>query len=153
MKSEGDPITDDEWLIRRVPRNYYDESLDQKISPNAFEPRVKGRDPDTDGISLYRADCLSDPSDVLATVKEERRGDIALVRVSVSLLKKMGYSIRAKPDERVKGHVVIPELNSIDYGASKAKFTPAKVSLAEEASKDENILKKPTPNPPPLDPS
>jgi hypothetical protein len=86
MKSETDPITDDEWLLRRVRIEKFRTDKVPLISPNAFEPRVKGRDPDTDGISLYRAACLADPSEVLATIAPERMHEYGIVRIPVSLL-------------------------------------------------------------------
>jgi hypothetical protein len=143
MKSERDPIADDEWLLRRVRAESFRTNRSPSISPNAFEPRIKGRDPDTDGISLYRAACVSDPSEVLGTIAPERRHEYAIVRVPVTLLKSMGYTVLPKPDERIPGHVVIPELNSTDYAADKAKFTPQKLKLAVEASKEANIIKQP----------
>jgi hypothetical protein len=65
MKSEHDPITDEEWLLRRVRKEQFRTEKTPIISPNAFEPRIKGQDPDTDGISLYRAQCLSDPGEAV----------------------------------------------------------------------------------------
>lgn len=54
MKSEDDPITDDEWLLRRVRVEKFRTNKLPVVSPNAFEPRIRGRDPDGDGISLHR---------------------------------------------------------------------------------------------------
>jgi hypothetical protein len=59
MKHEFDPVTDDEWLLRRVHRQYFRNDPNLLISPSAFEPRVKGREPDVDGISLFRLACLA----------------------------------------------------------------------------------------------
>lgn len=141
MKSEDEPITDEEWLFRRV---WYDR-LSPALSPNAFEPRLKGRDRDSDGISLYRQAWLSEPSDVLVTIVPEKRHLYAIVRIPVSLLRSLNLSVVSKLDERVKGHVVIPELNADDYEADKARFTPIKIKLATEAGKDENMLRRPSP--------
>jgi hypothetical protein len=143
MKSEAAPITDDEWLLRRVRYDRFRTDKVPVISPNAFEPRIKGRDPDTDGISLYRSACLADLTEVLNTIDPERRHEYAIVRVQVSLLWSHGFSVQSKPVEVVRGHVVIPELNASDYENDKARFTPIKLHLATEASKDDNILKRP----------
>ncbi len=144
MKSEVDPITDDEWLLRRVHRDRFRTDKIPRVSPNAFEPRIKGRDPDTDGISLYREQCNNDPAAILAKIPEANQCDIAIVRIQVSFLKSMKLSVRNAPDEPIKGHVVIPELNSRDYEMKKADFIQIKLDLAEEASKDQNIVKYPT---------
>jgi hypothetical protein len=144
MKAETDPIADDEWLLRRVRIEKFRTNKVPMISPNAFEPRIKGRDPDTDGISFYRAACLVDPSEVLATIAPERRHEYGIVRISVSLLKSLQLSVQSKPDDRIRGHVVVPELNSADYESDKSRFTLIKERLAAQASEDENIVKQPT---------
>jgi hypothetical protein len=140
MKTETEAITDDEWLFRRVRIEKFRTDKVPVISPNAFEPRISGRDPDTEGISLYRAACLESPSDVLATIAPDRWHENGIVQVSVSYLKALGLSVQIAPDAQIKGHVVIPELNAIAYATNKAGFTPVKLSLAMEASKDENIV-------------
>ena len=68
MKSETDPITDDEWLMRRVRIERFRDDKTPFILPGAFEPRIKGREPDIDGISLYREECLANPEEILSAV-------------------------------------------------------------------------------------
>jgi hypothetical protein len=143
MKDEAEPITDDEWLLRRVHLDRFRTDKVPLVSPGAFEPRFKGRDPDTTGISLYRADGLADPSEALATVPADRGHEYAVVRIPMSLLKQLKLSARIEPDEPIKGPVVIPELNANDFKANKTLFTPKQLALAEEASKDENIVRRP----------
>lgn len=143
MKDEAEPITEDEWLLRRVYHDKFRTDKVPHISPSAFEPRVKGRDPDTTGISLYRAACMADPAEALATVAADRRHEFALVRIPMTLLRQLGLSARIERDDRIKGHVVIPELNANDFKANKSLFTPIQLALAEEASKDENIVLRP----------
>jgi hypothetical protein len=144
MKPETDPITDDEGLLRRVRVERFRTDKAPIISPNAFEPRVKGRDVDRDGISLYREACLSAPTDILATVAEDKRHEYGIVRVPVSVLKALNLSVRICQDHRVPGHVVIPELNAAAYDADKAHFTPIKERLAAVASEEANIVHRPS---------
>jgi hypothetical protein len=145
MKPETDPITDDEYLLRRVRVEKFRNEKTPLISPSAFEPRVKGRDPDTDGISLYREACLADPNDNLAAVDPARLHEYGIVRVPVAILKDLDLSIESRPDPRVLGHVVLPELNAADYEADKARFTPTKLRLAEIASEERHIVRRPSP--------
>src|SRR5438552_2926450 len=145
MKSEDEPVTDDEWLLRRVWRERFRTDSTPIISPGAFEPRCKGRDIDREGISLYRHACLNDPADILAEVDEDKRPSTAIFRVSVAYLKSLGLSVLCRPRPAIPGHVVIPELNADDYKAAKGKFTPILKELADEASKDENIVRRPAP--------
>lgn len=147
MKPETDPITDDEWLLRRVRVERFRTDKTPVISPNAFEPRLPGpkvRDPDTEGISLYRQDCLASPDDILATVAEDKRDEFGIVRVPVTLLKTLHLTVEFRQDSRVLGHVIIPELNAPAYAAGKAPFTPILLRLAEVASEDANIVRRPT---------
>ena len=140
MQSESDPITDDEWLLRIVWRPRFTEGI-PPISPKTFEPRVSGHHPDEDGISLFREACLQAPTDVLEVVQEAKRGENGIVRISVALIKSKGLSVQASPIETIPGHVVIPELNSLDFKANKSKYNAARFALAEEAS--QHIVKRP----------
>lgn len=130
--------------MRRVRVERFRTDSAPIVSPNAFEPRIKGRDIDHDGISLYREACLSTPADILATVPEAKRCEYAVVRVPVSLLKSLNLSVVIRPDSRVRGHVVIPELNAADYATDKARFTAVKERLAIVASEEGNILIRPS---------
>lgn len=140
MKSETDPITDDEWLLRRVRFDRFRKDDIPIISPNVFEPRLTGRDIDHDGISFYRESCLPNPSAVLATVADSKRHEYGIVRIPVSLLKELKLSVQIRVDSRILGHVVIPELNASSYSKCKAAFTPIKRRLADVASKEEHIV-------------
>ena len=147
MKSEDEPVTDDEWLLRRVWRDRFRTDSNPIIKPRAFEPRFdkNARDIDTDGISLYRLACVNDPTDILSLVAEDKRGSIGIVRVSVAFLKSLGLTVLCRPRPEIPGHVVLPELNAEDYKANKGKFTPILKDLADEASKDANIVRPPDP--------
>lgn len=140
MKTEADPITEDEWLLRRVHKTKFRTTKAPIISPSAFEPRVKGNDPDWDGISLYRAACLNIPNEILATVAPEKLPEIGVVRIQVKDLRDLGLTVEPKPDPHVKGHVVIPEFNARDFAGDKSRFTPSMLALATLASDDSNIL-------------
>jgi len=111
MKSEDDPITDDEWILRRVRADMYQTNGFPFLSPRAFEPRTGGREPDTDGISVYRASCLSHVADVLAEIPPDKLAAIGLVRVLVAHIQSLGLSLTPKKTN-VPGHCVIPELDA-----------------------------------------
>ncbi len=143
MKSEADPITDDEWLLRRVHKERFKMERAPIISPSAFEPRIKGRDPDTDGISLYRESCLTSPEEILATIAADKRDQYAIVRIPMAVVRQLQLAVKSQPDDRVAGHVVLSALNANDYAAAKSKFTPVLLDLARVASQDENIVREP----------
>ena len=144
MKNEADPIADDEWLLRRVHKSRFKTNKTPIISPSAFEPRIEGRDPDTDGISLYRLACVASPDDILATIADNKRADQGIIRIPVAAFRQLGLGIDSKPDPQIPGHVVIPQLNSATFAAAKATFTPILLDLALLASRDENIVRQPS---------
>lgn len=137
MKAETDPITSDEWLIRLVWETKL-KKQGSRVAAEAFEPRPN----DTDGLSLFRRDCLNDLSDALSAVAVEKRPRYGIVQISYSLLTSLGLSVQLKPISTVPGHVVVPELNVTAHLASKVSFAPIKLKLADVAS--ENILRRPT---------
>ena len=143
MKTEADPITDDEWLLRRVHKTRFRTAKVPIISPTTFEPRVKGNEPDWDGISLYRRACLDIPNEISTTVAPEKLLDIGIVRVRVKELLDLGLTVEPRPDPQVRGHVVIPELNAKDYAVDRSRFTPSMLALATLASDDANIVIRP----------
>ncbi|MDW8224283.1 MAG: hypothetical protein RMJ82_15180, partial [Gemmatales bacterium] len=134
MKHEQEPISRDEWLLRRVHVQYFRPGRFTVISPNAFEPRLRGRAPDTNGISLFRAACLPSPEELLNAITPDKRKDYGVVRISVEFIKSLGLSVVSLPVPDLPGHVVIPELNASAYAADKSRFTPMKMRLAEAAS-------------------
>ena len=128
MKDESDVITIDEWLLRRI---HYDR-FGPPLSPGAFEPRIKGRNPDTTGISFFRQSCINDPVVILAVVNPGKRAEKGIVRISISLLIQMGLSVVIRPIPEVRGHVEIPEINSTDYKTKKtSQIWPMLVKIAE----------------------
>src|SRR4051812_39735784 len=121
MKSEDEPITDDEFLLRRVHRDRFPSEKVPFVSPNAFEPRIKGQDIDSDGISLYREACLEKADEILADVSEQKRRDAGIVKVSVAFIRSLGMTVKPSPTG-IKGHVVLPELNAAEYKTDKVRF-------------------------------
>ena len=144
MKLETEPITDDEWLLRRVRFDRFRTNKVPLISPNAFEPRVKARDIDYDGISLYREACLESVDEVLATIDVAFWPEFGIVKISVALMKTLGLTPKYTPDDRVRGHVVLKELNADAYLADKPACRDTMLRLAEMASLPENIVRRPT---------
>lgn len=140
MKAESDPVSPDEWLIRLV---FHDRFVPRTppIAEVAFAPRTKGREPDVNGLSLFRTDCVREPEDVLVVVPEDKRPRYGIVQIPVSLVRELGLTLVADPIPESPGHVVIPELNSTTYVVERAKYVPIVQRLAEVAS--DHILRRP----------
>ena len=147
MKSESDAITDDEFLLRRVHKTRFKTQKCPVISPSCFEPRLPGpktRDPDTDGISLFRESCLNSPEDCLAKISEEKRSEWGLVRIPVHELKKIDLTVKPSHDDRIRGHVVIPEMSASEFEDNGDFVRLSMDRLARICSQDGNIAVDPT---------
>jgi hypothetical protein len=143
MKSETEPVTDDEWLLRRIRFENIREGKTPLISPRTFEPRVSGRDPDSDGISLYRLSCLNSPEEILTTADPARIEEYGIVKIPVSLIRELGLTISIQPDERIKGHVTIPELSASNFKANKTTLKLVTDQFSLTASDPANMLIRP----------
>lgn len=140
MKSEAEAIDENEWLLRRVHRDYFHEN---GILDIAFKPRTSGRDPDNNGISLFRQVCLNDPIEILSFIPDDRKPDSGIVRIPARIILEIGLTIAPDIDHRIPGHVVIPELNSLHYQSNKLKCAMFMSHLASIASEPANILLRP----------
>ena len=146
MKDQSDPITPDEWLLRRVHKNEFRPTEPPSIDKYAFKPNVAGNYPDEYGISLFRLACIENVEQIFAKTPASKRERYGVVRVLVSRLLEFGLiPIRDDDDEKpiVLGHVVIPELNSINYIDDKDAILPLMDRLADHASEPGNVLMQP----------
>jgi len=138
-KAETDPITDDEFLLRRIRRERLRPDQTPIISFKAFEPRTKGREPDVDGISMFRLACLANPGAIVGDAT-----DNGVVQIPASELRRLGLTINSSPVPSIPGHVVIRELNAAEWLNSKNRLKMIAEELAVVASQPSNILIWPT---------
>jgi len=147
-KNETDPVTDDEWLFRRVHETRFRTSKTPFVSPGAFEPRTSGDQADVDGISLFRAACLDKPGDVLVLIVDSKKRDSnGIVKISVGEIRALGLSVVSTPLEEIRGHVSIPELSSGAFAdmEQKAQCKLWMNKLADLASPENRIVLDPIP--------
>lgn len=147
MIQESDEIQDDEWLLRRVALVRFRTDKTPIVSYTAFEPRLpkKSRDPDISGISLYRFACLSSAKDILRVDQIQNH---AIVGFKVSELKSLGLTVVNEPEpitneNRINGHVVIPEISCENYMIQKSELRIILNKLAEIASGQDHIFWQP----------
>ena len=108
------------------------------IAASSFEPR----DNEEGGISFLRRSCLANPLDALKPfLDESKRARYTIVLVNVALLRRWGHTVCPDPRSDVSGHVLVPEINSIAYKASRNHFKAEFLELAIEASL--NISRRP----------
>jgi hypothetical protein len=146
MKDQQEPITDDEWLLRRVHKEYFESLVPPLIRPYAFKPQLTGRLPDTTGISLYRQSCLNRTEDIFVKTMDTKRHSFGIVRVPVSLLYSNGLNVIRDDDlddPIVLGHVVVPEINSREYEQTKDSVVPLMKALSDYVNEHKEFLMLP----------
>jgi hypothetical protein len=147
MKDQGAPITEEEWLLRRVHLENFDSINPPKISLYAFKPQVKGRSPDTTGISFYRQSCIQDIEEVLAKTDETKRAKYGIVRLPLSLLVSNRLAVVRDDDHEhpiVLGHVVLPKISSTRYSSDKDEVLPSMKLLADFVNEQQEFLLLPS---------
>jgi len=137
MKTEDEPITDDEWLIRLVWKTRVRPDRTPIIGISSFQPR----DDEQTGISFFRLACLASPLDALNVVKEDNRDGNTIVLISVALIQKLHCTLRPDRIPQVAGHVLMPEVNPVAYRAEKQRLETLFLQLALEAS--DHIVRHP----------
>lgn len=147
MKDQGDPITDDEWILRRVHKECFITIDPPRINPYAFKPQITGRFPDTTGISFYRQACAAGHSDILAKTDEAKRSKYGIVRLPIAFLESLDLDVQRDDDHDepiVLGHVVMPGINSIEYDQDKDAVLPIMKALADYVNENQQYLKVPS---------
>ena len=129
MKSEADPITDDEFVLRLIWHEFFTPGPPARVSNSAFTPKPN----EQGGVSLYRMSCLTDAVETLQVVALEKRSLYAIASLSVAALKGLGFTLVPHKNLVVAGHVMLGELTSASFKSDKAKWLPILTILANLA--------------------
>ena len=116
MSAVMNPIDDDEFLLRRIPvkQKWFDPAVSLQPAAEAFGPH---REHDANGLSLSRLQSHAHP-EFLTIEQVAQRGPskdgyyVAVLRVRD--LRAHGIQISPDPIDGDPGHVLLPDLNSID---------------------------------------
>ena len=109
MKDEREPVTDDEFVLRRVSvdPNVVNFDLRNPVQRVAFEPHKKR---DINGISVFRELFVS-PEKLAAAGPSE--AGYYIVRLLVSRITALGLTVVPDPDNApLPGHALVPELDA-----------------------------------------
>lgn len=117
--------------------DYFKPGLALTVQPAAFEPHKN----DTDGISVFRLACLTDPGEALAVIANEKREKYAIASLSIAELTSLGLTVQPDKIAKVPGHAVVSEMNILSCKADKARCKTLQKQLAELASR--NIVHRP----------
>jgi len=110
----SEAVSDDEWLLRRVPEVWGPSPSTPFPSLDAFKPH---RDRDTTGLSLYREKYI--PVRELVLRGGGKRA-YWVARVRAHEVRQTGLSIQPRPnDVDGPGHVEIPEMRSDNRDTNK----------------------------------
>jgi hypothetical protein len=130
VKDEAEPVSEDEFVFRRILKDYVDEALESPVLAAAFRPTDK----DTDGISFYREACGATPEAIVASapgryyvarLSVAEIGDISIVGSAVRL--------RLRPTaqaEGPRGHASMWMMDTKLRDESKAVYRQLAQALA-----------------------
>ena len=123
FRAESDAIRPSEWLLRRIPHDYFDAELASPIQRAAFRPT----DRDVDGISLFREMHLS-PKDLSST---GTKAPYVVGRIRASEIERIGLTLLPTPDPtQPPGHVSVPQLNTKSMKINKSESKEYQFALA-----------------------
>jgi hypothetical protein len=108
--SQPAPISDDEFLYRRIPKSqgWYQPDKSPPVNLSAFNPTEE----DTSGLSMERANSLEHPEFMTAVQMAQGRSPRGYV-VAVLLVKslrELGVQIVPRTEGAGPGHVELPDL-------------------------------------------
>ena len=127
---ERQHVKEEEFVFRRIHRNYYQAGLPLPIQPEAFRPTRN----DASGISVFRASFVQ-PEGILADIDPNKRLDYYVARLAVRDLSRLGLTVVPDPDPTgPAGHAIIPELSIFAYQADKRRLKGIQLELAKLAS-------------------
>lgn len=131
MKDESDPVSPDEFILRRIPNlPSYIKELPISVARAAFSPT----DDDVDGVSVYREHFVT-----AKDVAEAGRSDMGyyVVRFKAEDLFNLGVSlVPNKQEDGLPGHTLIPELSLISKTQDKKKYKELALKITKLASND-----------------
>ncbi len=135
MTQESDPITAQEFVLRRIHKNQVILTSPTPIQRNAFEPKPR----DDTGISVYREAIVSAAAVAAAGAKA---GEYYVARLAITDLIRLGLTLIPDPQPgELPGHCVIPELTWQSFQQNKQSSKEVQRNLAQLAS--QNIVHHP----------
>jgi hypothetical protein len=133
-KNEEDPLTEDEFILRRIHQNNYKLNKTPPVQRVAFEPK----DDDHEGLSCNREYFVS--AEALA-FSGRKPGEYYIARLSVKVLRGPSYQLTIDPTPNPdpaepRGHCDIRELSISESRKNVNKSKQLQRRLAELASKN-----------------
>ncbi len=117
MPDQSDPVSPDEWILRRVPYNELNKLIDPDITPPISSTAFRPTKNDNDGVSVFR-ELFATPDEVANLYMQQNPGKKCyVIRVKAEAILEPGLGITLTPDPIIElpGHALIPELNTERY--------------------------------------
>jgi len=127
--SDTDPVSSDEFILRRVLRRWYGPSKDPPVDRLAFRPTPR----DVDGLSVFRANFLK-PEKLDCDRATGNPGSYYVAQLRASDILALGLTIIPAPNDELPGHALIPELKTGLSGDAKNRAKEKQYRLAKLAS-------------------
>jgi hypothetical protein len=134
MKDEREPLTDEEYVHRRVLMVDVDENLEMPVAVTGFSPTKD----DAGGISVYRAGFVT-PEELDQAGR--RSGEYYVVRLRVGEIRDREMDVIADPMEPLRGHALIPEIRYGLKGNAKMRLRELRLRLAQLANHHAIVLR------------
>jgi len=128
--SSSVPIGPDQFMLRRVPKSHVNLTLPAPILFPAFRPTSE----DKKGLSFYLADKVT-PEELTSAGRTP--GEYFVARLCVRDVLALRLSVVAADlPGGLPGHVLIPEINCVEYQKNKKALHPLLTRLAVLANQD-----------------
>lgn len=128
VKEQNDALSPDEYVLRRIPRDWCNPSLDEPVQRVGFQPNKR----DNNGISMFREFFVS-PAQVANAGGKGPTG-YYVVRLRAADVIAVGLHIVPDPqDDQPPGHALIPELSFQAMKKDKEKSKELQRRLAKLA--------------------
>ncbi len=129
MSEEHEPVTEEEAILRRIHKRYYNPQEIIAVQPEAFRPTER----DEDGLSVFRERFVS-AAEVITAIAEEKRRLYYVARLAVRDLRGLNLTVLPAVQTGLPGHAIIPELNWTSYQKNRLRVKEWQTKLAELAS-------------------
>lgn len=131
--TEENPVSDDEYVYRRVLRTWYygsELSARDRVDRQAFQPTKK----DINGLSVYRASFVQ--PEALDRDSAGDPGRYYVARLAVATIRELDLTVVPDPMQGLPSHALVPEIRDGLKGERKNWSKEMQLKLARLAGTD-----------------
>jgi hypothetical protein len=120
MGDDAVSVADDQWVLRKIVKGpgYYSAEKCPPIELGAFRPNKR----DLDGLSFYLESEMAIEA-LIKTAAPRPASELVVIRLLAKDIYDLGLTLKKTVDSNdLPGHLVIPEINIIDYEGSRKRI-------------------------------